>query len=67
MIPFADVDVIGELVEGNLGRNVGGLKHMVITPATPDAGQGRHRGRDNHAYQREDSTLSNFSSRLMWQ
>lgn len=28
--------VIGGLVTGELGRNLGGIKHMVISPATPD-------------------------------
>ena len=57
-------DIIDGLVDGRLGRNVGGLKHMVVTPATPDS---TGKGRVNGAFQREDSTLSNLSSKLVWQ
>lgn len=59
-------DIIEGLVDGRLGRNVGGLRHMVESPPTPNL---LHvsRGKVNGAYQREDSTLSNLSAKHVWQ
>ena len=57
-------DIIDGLADGRLGRNVNGLKHMVVPPATPDL---TGKGRVNGAFQREASTLSNLSSKLVWQ